>query len=419
MGQFNTIYTPASFSGWNNNDRLFVIGNGLSTNSRSNALVILKNGNTGIGTSSPAALLHINGTGTGGGNVVFVGSNKLSNPGNPPVSGSGTRMMWYPDKAAFRAGRVEGTQWNVDNIGFYSSAWGHNTTASGIASTAWGQNSVAADWYSTAWGFNSNAAQDYSTAWGVNTTASGWASTAWGLVTTAPSYGETVFGRWNTLYTPAGISIWNATDRLFVIGNGLSNTNRSDAFTILKSGKVGVGVSDPKHKLAIQVNTKPSNVVADGEGIGIVNTSTGNYWNIHMSASWLRFSYNGTLSSSRINDMGEYIQNSDQRFKTNIAMYSDVLGRIKGLGVMEYNYLNQSSSKKTIGFMAQDVLPLFPELVTADDDEEYLGINYAGFGVVAIKALQEQQVIIENHETEIRDLKQRLDLLEELIKSKN
>lgn len=69
--------------------------------------------------------------------------------------------------------------------------------------------------------------------------------------------------------------------------------------------------------------------------------------------------------------------------------------------------------------MAQDVLPLFPELVMADDNEEYMGINYAGFGVVAIKAIQEQQVIIENQETEIRELKQRLDLLEELIKNNN
>jgi len=52
MGSFNTDYTPLSLD-WNPTDRLFGIGNGLSSLSRSDALVILKNGNTGIGNSTP------------------------------------------------------------------------------------------------------------------------------------------------------------------------------------------------------------------------------------------------------------------------------------------------------------------------------------------------------------------------------
>jgi len=113
----------------------------------------------------------------------------------------------------------------------------------------------------------------------------------------------------------------------------------------------------------------------------------------------LRFSYNGTTNGSRINEDGEYIQNSDKRFKTNIANYSNVLDRVSELRVMEYNYLNQSSERKNIGFIAQDILPVFPELVAADDD--YLGINYSGFSVVAIKAIQEQQEQIEEQQKQI------------------
>ncbi|MBW6478512.1 MAG: tail fiber domain-containing protein, partial [Bacteroidales bacterium] len=256
-----------------------------------------------------------------------------------------------------------------------------------------------------------------SLAWRQNTVASGNYSLALGLFTRAEAFNSTALGRYNIGGgTP---SVWVATDPLFEIGNGPSGANRNNALTILKNGRIGIGIHYPAHHLTIPVTTKPTNVVANGEGIGIVNIGTGTFWNIHMSASWLRFSYNGKLAGSRINDLGEYVQNSDQRFKTNIAMYSNVLGRIKDLRVMEYNYLNQSSSKKSIGLMAQDVLPLFPELVASDDNEDYLGINYAGFGVIAIKAIQEQQVIIENQEIEIRELKNRLDTLEELIKSKN
>ena len=47
---------------WDNNDRLFTIGNGTGRYSRSNAMVVLKKGTIGIGTSKPAARVEINGS---------------------------------------------------------------------------------------------------------------------------------------------------------------------------------------------------------------------------------------------------------------------------------------------------------------------------------------------------------------------
>ncbi len=74
-----------------------------------------------------------------------------------PVSGEGTRMFWYPKKAAFRAGNVNDEQWNADNIGNYSFASGINTTASGEASTAMGNSTAAIGKNSTVIGNNSLA----------------------------------------------------------------------------------------------------------------------------------------------------------------------------------------------------------------------------------------------------------------------
>src|SRR5687767_2134518 len=59
---------------------------------------------------------------------------------NVPAEGAGTRMMWYPNKAAFRAGQVNGTQWDAANIGEWSVAIGQNARASGSNSTAFGWN---------------------------------------------------------------------------------------------------------------------------------------------------------------------------------------------------------------------------------------------------------------------------------------
>ncbi len=181
---------------------------------------------------APSALLQTFGLGAGDGNVLFMGEWK-GTPGPVPALNAGTRMMWYPDKAAFRVGRVTGSQWNTESIGDYSSATGLNTIASGSFSNAWGSVTIASRPQSTAWGFNTNA--------------SGTSSTAWGENTRAPSFAETAFGYNNTSYIPISATEWVATDRLFVIGNGISGN--SDALVMLKNGNTGLGVSEPAYRL--------------------------------------------------------------------------------------------------------------------------------------------------------------------------
>ena len=95
--------------------------------------------NVGIGTTTPVARLHVTDS-----SVLFSAAGNLpAITGNPPISNLGRRMMWYADKAAFRAGYVDGTQWDKDSIGNYSFASGNNSKAKGIYSTALGWSSNA------------------------------------------------------------------------------------------------------------------------------------------------------------------------------------------------------------------------------------------------------------------------------------
>jgi hypothetical protein len=95
-------------------------------------------GRVGINTTSPAAMLHVKDS-----SVVFSGTSSLpGSPSNPPISGGGKRMMWYADKAAFRAGVVAGTHWDKDSIGTYSFASGINNVARGSSSACFGSNNV-------------------------------------------------------------------------------------------------------------------------------------------------------------------------------------------------------------------------------------------------------------------------------------
>lgn len=87
-----------------------------------------------------------------------------------------SRFIWYPRKAAFRAGFVNGTQWNESNIGDYSVAMGRNTLANSPYSTVGGgdNNQATANSSVVVGGQNNNATANYSAVGGgQNNNASG------------------------------------------------------------------------------------------------------------------------------------------------------------------------------------------------------------------------------------------------------
>ncbi|MCF8450877.1 MAG: hypothetical protein K9G49_13475, partial [Taibaiella sp.] len=126
-------------------------------------------GNVGIGTTAPAAKLHVADS-----SVVFAANGETpTTAGNPAISGAGRRMMWYADKAAFRAGYVDGVQWDKDSVGDYSVAMGRKTKAKGTSAVALGENTEATGDYSFAAGQNSRASGQNAIALGSNANASG------------------------------------------------------------------------------------------------------------------------------------------------------------------------------------------------------------------------------------------------------
>jgi hypothetical protein len=260
-GLFNdTIYT-ASATAIANSNRIFEIGNGTSNSIRSNAITVLQNGNTGIGTVSPAARLHVIDS-----SVVFSASDIASfSPNDPPISGEGRRMMWYADKAAFRAGYVITNRWDKDSIGKYSFAAGYNTKAKGIYSTAWGNNTEATGDKASTWGNFTDATGENATAWGNSTNAFGNNATAWGSFTTATGENATAMGRTTTArgFSSLVIGLYNdpvlinpETDitpntPLFIVGNG-SFFISSNALLVRKDGNVGIGTSTPNTLIDIK-----------------------------------------------------------------------------------------------------------------------------------------------------------------------
>lgn len=277
-----------------NTNQLFAIGNGSTASLRNNALTVLTNGNVGLGSVNPVARLHVKDSA-----ILFEGPLNLpvSTTFPPPASGAGARMMWYPQKAAFRAGLVDGDQWNMDSIGRYSFAAGLNamakgiesfasglgTKASGINSTSMGSVTIASGYASTSLGRITVASGDHSVSMGKGTTASGSSSISLGEGTTASGIYSASMGFGTTAASNASISmgsyttakaqnsvvmgvstinrstnslvlgIFNDTtntNQLFAIGNGTSDNLRKNAVTVITNGNVGIGTINPLRPLS-------------------------------------------------------------------------------------------------------------------------------------------------------------------------
>lgn len=285
VGLNNTLYAPTSTTASSSGDRLFVIGNGFASGSRSDAMVVLKNGNAGFGSSTPQDRLHVvgsirmvdgnqaagrvmvsdaNGTGSwaapaslasgtldqaydfGGagagrtitadaGAVTIAGADGLVSTGTIgsgalTPAGAGTRMVWNPRKGAFRAGTANLTNWDDANMGQGSFAAGTSTRALGMHSTALGQLTNADGLSSFTAGQVNTATGSFSVALNFLNTALGQASTSMGSGNTSYSFGETVLGIGASTYAPSSATAFGAaqsTDRLLVVGNAIDANNNT------------------------------------------------------------------------------------------------------------------------------------------------------------------------------------------------
>jgi Chaperone of endosialidase len=166
---------------------------------------------------------------------------------------------------------------------------------------------------------------------------------------------------------------------------------------------------------------------SNGDQLSLRHPSSINLkWGLYVSAidSSLNFYSNGSLRANIDRVTGVYSALSDRNLKKNIAPLQPVLDNINKLTPYIYNYTdNKDSDRKSIGFMAQDVEPYFPDLVFRKKEREtgepFMMMSYQSFGVIAIKAIQEQQVIIKSQEQRIQTLEDEMKRVKEAVGIKN
>jgi hypothetical protein len=118
---------------------------------------------------------------------------------------------------------------------------------------------------------------------------------------------------------------------------------------------------------------------------------------------------NGAILGQISFPSGQYLALSDERLKTNIKPMAAVLEKIAQLKPSAYQFKNATEKQDYNGFIAQDVMKIFPSLVShtviKQSNTDLYTMNYSGFGVIAIKGIQELMKINEEKDAAIDSLK--------------
>ena len=261
-----------------------------------------------------------------------------------PAEGAGTRMLWYPRKGAFRAGGVNGTQWDAANIGAYSIAMGEGTRAS--------------DDHAAAFGLRSTAAAQSAFAVGEDNTASGVASVAMGYhAHTNARQGSFVFA------DRSSVDFFNAA------ANHTANWRVSGGFRVFTSSNLSTGVT-------IQSGASVSNW---GQSNAVISTST------------------GALLTT-----GGVWQNASDRNRKHAVRPVDgerVLGALRGLPISTWAYDAEPGGVPHMGPMAQDFYATFG---LGHDSTSIGTVDADGVALAAVQALEARTRALAEENAELR-----------------
>jgi hypothetical protein len=338
----------------------------LSGDGGNEGVYVANDGNVGIGTSSPAAKLSVNG------DINAASVYRIS--GNTVLS-----VYGYNTFVGLGAGAV--------NTGWYNTFSGNN---SGYSNTTGSDNTFSGNWsgnYNTT-GYNntfSGSSAGLHNTTGYNNTFSGGGA---GLYNTT--------GNWNTFsgYCAGSSNTTGNSNTFLGYSAGRQNTTGSgDVFIGYNAGYYETG----SNKLYVANSSGTPLIYGDFStgGVGI-NIATAGGFTLFVNGP--AYSTGGWLSS-------------DLRFKKNIEKIDSPIDKVMNIKGVSFEWKTSEYKDKRFpegrhyGVIAQEVEQILPEIVKEGPDGEK-AVSYTEIVPVLAEAIKEQQKQIESLRSEVKALKE-------------
>jgi hypothetical protein len=319
---------------------------------------------------------------------------------------------------------VGGYSGNVISNGFVGSFIGGggnsfepNRVGGDYASVLGGLGNTASGFASTAIGYNTTASGNFSTTMGYGATASGFVSTAIGWLTTASGPNSTAMGYACTATNDSCTAIGDAcrATGLASTAIGFGNTASGDLSTAMGSYSTARFGGTFVWADSTEVEFDPFSLPGPQ---GIPNSfnvrSTGGFF---IASAVNPVSGQITAGVQLTAGSGTWGSYSDRNAKTNFSAVDTraVLEKLAQIPLETWNYKAQAASIRHIGPMAQDFAAAF---AVGDDDMHITTVDADGVALAAIQGLnQKLEQKLEQKETELAELKTRLEKLERLFLS--
>ncbi|HXV17529.1 MAG TPA: tail fiber domain-containing protein [Gemmatimonadaceae bacterium] len=330
-----------------------------------------------------------------------------------PATGAGPRLMWFPTKYAFRAGKVDSfgaAYWDLASIGYGSVSLGENSRASGDHSFAANLATTASGSESVALGNNGTASADR--AFAFNGTASGVGAVAIGSGAQATNDDALAMG-------PSSIAGGLAS---IVIGPSIANGSFGVAIGLQNSASGNFSVAIGKN--ARTANRQGSIVLGDGcagfSSDSVYPTANNQFVARGCGGIKMYTSQNLSTGVEVAAGGGSWSSLSDRNAKENFTALDgeEILKRLRKVPVSSWNYKTQPSEIRHIGPMAQDFFAAFKvgeseRLINSLDID---GVNLAGVRALDTRTAKQQAQIekLERSNAELK--KQNEELLKRLEK---
>jgi hypothetical protein len=216
--------------------------------------------------------------------------------------------------------------------------------------------------------------------------------------------------------------------------NFMTNGETSRMFINSTNGRVGIGTLTPSYILDVngtmRINTTNNLhnkliVLWDANSTESVSTGT-EFYGFGINGSTLRYQteladkrhsfFCGTTEYFRISNAGQ-ANPSDRRLKSNIKDITDALNKIALLKGKTFNF--QGDDKRQMGFIAQEIVDIIPEVVRKDDGDEGLYfLSYDKLTALLAEGIKELDIKLKEKDDEIQHLHNRIDNITSFLQNK-